>query len=94
MSNIKNLLGDMDFEEFGVKRKSVLDKVKALEINEFNDLCCDDTATFYDYWLEIGGKGIAYERVQNHYGGQVTLEQVDEFAQYLLDRFIGWLKSF
>jgi hypothetical protein len=95
MSNMKNLLGDMDFEEFEAKRKSVMDKVKGLNIKEFYELKCDDTSKFYDYWLEIGGRQIANKRVLSQYGGVITtIEELDEYTQYLLKRFIGWLESF
>lgn len=95
MSNMKNLLGDMDFEEFEVKREQVLNKVKGLKITEFLELNCNDISTFYDYWLNIGGTAIASKRVRSHYGGILTtIEEVDEYCAYLLERFIGWLESF
>jgi hypothetical protein len=95
MSNMKNLLGDMDFEKFEEKRELVIDKVKGLNIYEFMELNCDDVQTFYDYWLEIGGKGIANKRVKSHYGGTITsIREFDEYTQYLLSRFVSWLESF
>jgi hypothetical protein len=95
MSNMKNLLGDMDFEEFEVKREQVLDKVKGMSSIEFIELHCDDVTTFYDYWLEIGGKAIANKRLKTHHKGIITtIGEFDEYAQYLLDRFVGWIESF
>lgn len=95
MSNMKNLLGDMDFEEFLAKRELVLEKVSSMDLNGFYDISCDIVGMFYDYWLEIGGRCIANERVRKQYGGVITtIEELDEYTQYLVERFVDWLKSF
>lgn len=95
MSKVKSLMGDMEFEEFLAKRKWVLDRIKGLDVNRFNDISCDIINTFYNCWLDMGGRLMAGARMYNYYGGRVTtVEQVDEFAQYLLDKFIDWLESF
>lgn len=94
MSGMKNLLGDMDFEEFLASRKLVLEKVKGLEVNEFIEVSCDTVEMFYDYWLDIGGRCIAQARMYNHYDGRISMEQVDEFIEYMIKRFIDWLENF
>jgi hypothetical protein len=94
MGKIKDLLGDMDVEEFEVRRRSVLDKVKDLNVDEFIGLCCEDVTAFYDCWLEIGGRYIAGKHMITHYGGRILIDEVDDFIHHLLKRFIGWLESF
>jgi hypothetical protein len=94
MSEMKNVLGDMDFEEFLASRKLVLEKVKGVDLNEFLNISCDTVDKFYDYWLDIGGRCIAEARMHNHYNGRIVVDQVDEFAQYLLSRFVDWLENF
>jgi phosphopantothenoylcysteine synthetase/decarboxylase len=92
MAGFKNLLGDILFEEFEDLCKTVLDSLKESDINKFDENMDDETNKLYDYWLEIGGKELARKWVNDN-GGTIIIVRKDEFRQYLIAAFIGWLEG-
>jgi hypothetical protein len=92
MANMKDLLGDMDFEEFEVMRKSVLQKMKRANWKLLTE-SDNETKTIYNYWLEIGGKELIKNWVNDH-GSHMTEVRVLEGISYIVGAFISWLESF
>lgn len=95
MSNIKNLLGDMTLEEFEVKRKTVLEKIRNLRDSDENVEMDSDARNLYDIWLEVQGRDFAQKWVKyNGTNGHINQEQVIELAEELINKFIEWLEIY
>lgn len=81
----------MDFEDFEVQCKTVLEKIK--DIDDFSEAYCEDARTMFNYWLEIGGRELIHKWV-NDRGGYITENKVEECMIYMFVSFVGWLESF
>jgi hypothetical protein len=90
MSNMKNLLGDADFEE--VERFLGMDTTKFTEEDKTNfirilDKCCFN---IHDYWMEENGRELARAWVTLH-DDFVNVMYIKEFTRYMTESFVKWL---
>jgi len=94
MSSMKNLLGDMTFEEFEAKRKQVLglfaDSISLEELENQQVY----TGELYRMWKELHGNDLTVEYIEKIGNVDLTWEQIDTGAKMLVDGFISWLESY
>lgn len=74
--------------KFEEKRDEVLNKIRGLTMDEFNEL--DDAYAYelYNYWMEIEG-----DKLMKTYGEGVSVDEIENYTQRLFDRFVDWLES-
>ena len=92
MSSIKDLLGDMTLEEFEVKRKDAVTKLKGVALEDMGGEEYKDVKELYSCWIALEGKQLTQQWVKDR-GGSITTVQLDELVLYSINEFIGWLDS-
>lgn len=92
MSNMKAVLVDMTLEEFGAKRKLVLDVFE--NKCKINDAFWKGYQQLYDVWLELHGKEFAQRWVKyNGSNNQISEIQLLTLINEMKHRFVKWLKE-
>lgn len=93
MASMKNLLGDMDFEEFEVTCRTVLEKLTSMDVEMANEPYHEEARKLFNYWIEIGGRELIQKWVRDR-GGYILELNVEECMTYMYDSWIGWLEGF
>ena len=92
VSNIKNLLGDMDFEEFEELREAVLNEIKDTDMSNIIELCCTEGNVLYKFWMQLDGQTLLKQWLFDHKDVSDKVYYMD-LMRYLSNNFVEWLEG-
>ena len=93
MSNMKNLLSGITFEDVELVQSMISDDFTNEQIGNIFMVWEKYGESTYDYWLEHYGRELSIKWIVEHNQLPATDEWIIEYRTYVSNKFIEWVKG-
>lgn len=93
MSNMKNLLSGITFEDVDLVQSMITDDITNEEIGNIFMVWEKYGETTYQHWLETYGRELSIKWIVEHNELPITDEWIIKYRAYVSNKFIDWVKG-